>query len=114
MGKARSDFVALGASLARDVSHAVPNKNVESDMKRLLSLLVLGSIIASPAIAGAVVEKGKILFASGGTRLGIVYKVTQDGSAQIIFEGKLITIPASTITETAGRLETSLTKNQLS
>jgi orotidine-5'-phosphate decarboxylase len=73
--------------------------------------MILGSVIASPAIAGA--EKGKMLFASGGTRLGVVYKVTQDGSAQIILDGKLVTIPATTLSEAAGRLETSLTKNQL-
>ncbi|HEX7822625.1 MAG TPA: hypothetical protein VF463_18635 [Sphingobium sp.] len=82
-------------------------------MKSFASLLILGSVIASPALAGASVEKGKMLFASGGTRLGVVYKVTADGSAQIIFDGKLVTIPGATISETAGRLETSLTKNQL-
>lgn len=83
-------------------------------MTRFVSLLILGSIIASPAMAGASVEKGKMLFTNGGTRLGVVYKVTQDGSAQIIFEGRLVTVPAATISETSGRLETSLTKNQLS
>lgn len=82
-------------------------------MKRLFSLLILGSVLASPAIAGGSVEKGKMLFATGGTRLGVVYKVTADGSAQIILDGRLITIPAGTISETGGRLETSLSKNQL-
>ncbi|MCE7798801.1 hypothetical protein LWE61_19930 [Sphingobium sufflavum] len=82
-------------------------------MKKIVSLLILGSVIASPAIAGGSVEKGKMLFANGGTRLGVVYKVTADGSAQIIFEGKLVTVPGATISDTAGRLETSLTKNQL-
>lgn len=82
-------------------------------MKRFASLLILGSVLASPAMAGGSVEKGKMLFANGGTRLGVVYKVTQDGSAQIIFEGKLVTVPATTISDSAGRLETSLTKNQL-
>ncbi|HEX7857932.1 MAG TPA: hypothetical protein VF503_29990 [Sphingobium sp.] len=81
-------------------------------MKRIFSLLILGSVLASPAIAGGV-EKGQMLFDNGGTRLGVIYKVTADGSAQIIFDGRLITVPASTITDAAGRLQTSLTKNQL-
>ncbi len=82
-------------------------------MKKFAALMILGSVLASPAMAGGSVEKGKMLFDNGGTRLGVVYKVTQDGSAQIIFDGKLVTVPATTISESAGRLETSLTKNQL-
>ncbi|MFT3967003.1 MAG: hypothetical protein QM690_14080 [Sphingobium sp.] len=82
-------------------------------MKHLFSLLVLGSVLASPAIAGGSPEKGKMLFDNGGARLGVIYKVTADGSAQIILDGRLITVPASTLSDNSGRLETSLTKNQL-
>lgn len=82
-------------------------------MKSFATLLILGSVIASPALAGGSVEKGKMLFDNGGTRLGVVYKVTADGSAQIIFEGKLVTVPGTTISDAAGRLETNLSKSQL-
>lgn len=81
-------------------------------MKRIFSLLVLGSVLASPALAAGV-EKGQMLFDNGGARLGVIYKVTADGSAQIILDGRLITVPASTLSDAAGRVQTSLGKNQL-
>lgn len=80
-------------------------------MKRLIPLLILGSVVATPAYAG--VEKGQMLFDNGGARLGVVLKVTADGSAQIILDGRLITVPATTISDSAGKLATNLAKNQL-
>lgn len=55
-----------------------------------------------PAVAG------KMLYAQGGKRIGAVYAVTADGSAQVIINGKLITIPASSLALNNGKLETSL------
>lgn len=81
-------------------------------MKRLVPMLILGSVLASPAIAGA--EKGKMLFDNGGKQLGVIYKVTADGSAQLIIDGKLVTIPANTLKDGADRVETSLSKSQVS
>lgn len=81
-------------------------------MKRLIPLMILGSVIASPALAGGA-EKGQMLLDNGGARLGVVYKVTADGSAQIILDGKLITVPATTLSQSDGKLTTSLGKNQL-
>jgi hypothetical protein len=63
--------------------------------------------------AAAVAEKGKMLIAANGTRLGAVYRVGPDGSAQIIIDGKLVTVPANTISITNGKLTTSLTKSEV-
>jgi hypothetical protein len=45
--------------------------------------------------------------------LGSVYKVGADGSAQIIIDGKMVTIPASTLANVDGKLTTSLTKSEV-
>ena len=57
--------------------------------------------------------KGSMLVAANGARLAPVYRVGPDGSAQIILEGKLVTIPASKLSMAGGRLTTSLTKNEV-
>jgi hypothetical protein len=63
------------------------------------------------AAAVAVAAKGKMLVGADGGRLGVISRVTADGGAQIILDGKLITIPASTLTDVDGKLTTSLTKS---
>jgi hypothetical protein len=70
----------------------------------------------APSGAGttaAVAEKGKIVVASNGARLGTVYRVGSDGSAQLIIDGKMITIPASTLSNVDGKLTTSLSKSEV-
>jgi hypothetical protein len=57
--------------------------------------------------------KGSMLVAANGARLAPVYRVGADGSAQIIIEGKMVTIPATTLSMAGGRLTTSLTKNEV-
>jgi hypothetical protein len=69
---------------------------------------------SSPAAAtAAVAAKGKMLVGSDGGRLGSVYRVSADGSAQIIIDGKLVTVPASTLSMANGKLTTSLTKSEV-
>jgi hypothetical protein len=58
-------------------------------------------------------EKGKVVVSSNGSRLGSVYKVGADGAAQIIIDGKLVTIPASTLSNVDGKLTTSLSKSEV-
>jgi hypothetical protein len=53
------------------------------------------------------------LVAANGSRLATVYRVNADGSAQIIIDGKLVTVPATTLSMSGGRLTTSLTKSQV-
>jgi hypothetical protein len=57
--------------------------------------------------------KGKMLVAVNGSRLGPVYRVTPDGSVQVIIDGKMATIPAATLSMTNGELTTSLSKSDV-
>jgi hypothetical protein len=61
----------------------------------------------------AVAQEGKMLVASNGARLGAVYRVTGDGSAQLIVDGKMVTVPASTLSVVDGKLTTSLSKSEV-
>jgi hypothetical protein len=73
----------------------------------------LVTVTAGAAGTAAVAEKGQMVVASNGARLGTVYRVSTDGSAQIIIDGKLVTIPASTLSNVDGKLTTNLTKSEV-
>jgi len=68
------------------------------------------SAFGAQAAEAAVATEGKMLLASNGARLGAVYRVTDDGSAQVIIDGKMVTIPANTLSVADGKLVTSLSK----
>jgi hypothetical protein len=68
---------------------------------------------ASSAASASVAEKGKMLVAVNGARLGPVYRVGPDGSAQLIIDGKMVAVPANTLSVADGKLTTSLTKSQV-
>jgi hypothetical protein len=57
--------------------------------------------------------KGAMLVAANGTRLATVYRVGPDGSAQIILDGKMVTVPATTLSMAGGKLTTSLSKSEV-
>ena len=85
-----------------------------------LPIVVCGLMFtgAGPASAkddatSPVAAKGQIVVAADGARLGTVYRVAPDGGVQMIFGGKMITVPASTLSSVDGRLVTSLSKNQV-
>lgn len=84
-------------------------------MKKLYLAAVLCAFVAVPALAqqAAVATPGKVLVAAGGARLGPVYRVGVDGSAQVIIEGRLVSIPSSTLSVTEGKLTTSLSKKEV-
>lgn len=87
----------------------------------LLALMCICAVVpaaaqdaASPSVATVVVAtKGQMLHAADGGRLAPVYRVTDNGSVQIIIYGKVVTVPASTLSVVDGELTTSLTKNQV-
>jgi hypothetical protein len=68
---------------------------------------------STSAAAPAVAEKGKMLLAANGARLGPVYRVGADGAAQIIIDGKMVTVPAATLSKADDKLTTSLTKSEV-
>jgi hypothetical protein len=63
--------------------------------------------------SASVAEKGKMLVAANGARLGAIYRVGPDGAAQIIIDGKMVAVPANTLSSVDGKLTTSLTKSQV-
>lgn len=85
----------------------------------LLSLLATVAVAAQEipaaktAPATAIAAPGKALVAANGAHLGEVYRVGPDGSPQIILDGKLVTVPAITLSNVDGKLTTSLTKSEV-
>lgn len=73
------------------------------------------TVTSQPAQAQAVatVEIGKAIYSADGKKLGSVYKVAKDGAPQIIISGKLITVPASTVSLSDDRIVTSLTRKDV-
>lgn len=97
-------------------------------MKKFAVLAALATIALAPAAyasetsqsvraategAGVEVDAGKMLYSSTGHRIASVYRVTSEGNPQVILDGRLVTVPSSTLTEVDGKLTTSLTKREL-
>lgn len=84
-------------------------------MKKFAYLVAVGAFAVSSIAAQAdtAAVKGKMLYGAGGSRLGTIMRVTQDGSAQIIIDGKLVTVPGTSITAADGKIATNLTKNDV-
>ncbi len=97
-------------------------------MKKFAVLAALATVVLAPAAVAAEssqsvraategasvnVDAGKMLYSAAGTRIASVYRVTADGNPQVILDGRLITVPASTLSEVEGKLTTSLSKRDL-
>lgn len=70
---------------------------------------------AAPATSTAAVSvtAGKMIYGANGQRLAAVYRVTEAGAVQVILDGKLVTVPASSLSEVNGKVTTSLSKAEL-
>src|SRR5436190_1168232 len=53
---------------------------------------------------------GKPLFDAKGQRIGAIYAVAGNGAAQLIVNGKMVSVPAATLAQADGKLVTSLTR----
>lgn len=96
-------------------------------VKKIWVLALLCAFAAAPAVAQTTTpstgtapstspvaaSQGQMLHDANGGRLGSVDRVTSDGSVQIILDGRVVTIPVSTLSITDGELNTSLTKHQV-
>ena len=71
------------------------------------------STLAVASATPVVASRGQMLIGSDHSRLGSVVSVESDGSPSIIFDGRMVTVPASTLKMAHGKLTTSLTKHQL-
>ena len=80
----------------------------------LISLAAaLPAAAADQPAAGPVANKGAVLHSADGSRLGEVDRVESDGSVQLIFDGKVVTVPATTLSMQGGELTTSLKKGDV-
>ena len=74
--------------------------------------LVPVAVHAEDASATRIIE-GKMVYGTNGQRLAPVYRVNTDGSVQLIIEGRLVTIPATVLSEVNGKLTSSESKADL-
>lgn len=68
---------------------------------------------ATDAAASAVTPKAGTMLYSAGNRVAAIYRIASDGNPQIILNGKLVTVPASTLSSVNGKTTTTLTKAEL-
>lgn len=76
---------------------------------------VLLAATAAPAFAqdDALISKNQTIYDAEGKRVGKVTRVLEDGSALVIYKGKVVRIGASTLTTGEGKVTTSLSKKEL-
>ncbi len=86
-------------------------------MKALVIPVLACVLISFSAIAAdqssVTASKGQMLMAANGSRLGPVYRVGADGAVQMILGGKMVTVPAATLSSVDGKLMTSLSKSEV-
>lgn len=63
--------------------------------------------------AGVDVSAGKMLYGPDGNRIAKIYRVSREGNPQLIIDGKMVTVPASTLSDADGKVATSLTKREI-
>ncbi|MET0370383.1 MAG: hypothetical protein ABW039_03295 [Sphingobium sp.] len=91
---------------------------------RLFLALAATSLIVSPALAtqagaadsataAVAAKRGATLRDAKGSRLGTIDRVNADGSVQIIFNSKFVTIPADKLVSSDAGTATSLTKAEV-
>lgn len=72
------------------------------------------SVRAATEGAGTVeATAGKMLYSAAGTRIASIYRVTSEGNPQVILDGRLVTVPVSSLSEVEGKVTTTLTKREL-
>jgi hypothetical protein len=95
---------------------------------KTLSVVLFSLILAAPALSqtaaatttaptaaapAAAAKVGEMLIDANGGRLGRVDRVNDDGSAEILIDDRVATIPATTLSMVNGRLMTSMKKSQV-
>lgn len=102
-------------------------------MKKIASLAALATIATLAVVPTAVfaettqavhaateeaaaplqLNAGIMLYASNGFRVAPIYRVTAEGNPQIILNGRLVTVPATTLSDNGGKVTTSLSKKEI-
>jgi len=84
-------------------------------MRKLSSLIIAATALSFtvPAASAAEVERNDRLYDATGASVAKVNRVTETGDLLVIYKGKVRRIEASTLSETDGKLVTSLTKTEI-
>lgn len=88
---------------------------------RILFTVLAATLLSAPVLAAETTDaaavapkRGMTLRDAKATRVGSIDRVNADGSIQIIFNSKFVTIPADKLVATAEGVSTSLTKTEVS
>lgn len=76
------------------------------------SSLMPGSLHAANAVSNAIAE-GSMVYGANGQTLAPVFRVIDDGSVQLIMDGRLITLPATGLSQIDGKLMSAQSKADL-
>ena len=83
-------------------------------MRKLTSLILAATALSFTVPASAAeVERNDRLYDASGASVAKVNRVTDAGDLLVIYKGKVRRIEASTLTNTDGKLMTSLTKTEI-
>lgn len=78
--------------------------------------IIIGAValaMTAPAAFAADVSRNDRLYDSSGASVAKVSRVADDGDVVIIYKGKVIRVQAETLSNTDGKLMTSLSKKEL-
>lgn len=84
-------------------------------MRKLSSLILAATALSLtvPAANAAEVERNDRLYDASGSSVAKVNRVTDNGDLLVIYKGKVRRIAASTLSNSDGKLMTSLTKTEI-
>jgi hypothetical protein len=99
----RNIFVSL-ALIAATTSPALAEEALTAEAATPVSAAPASSVVAA---------RGQLVVAANGARLGRVSRLADDGSPQLIVEGKLVTVPLSTLSLVDGRLVSTLSPGEI-
>lgn len=66
----------------------------------------------STALAKDGIVVGKMIYTADKHQLGAIYDVKKDGSAEVIVDTQIVTVPAASVESKDGKLWTSLTRKE--
>jgi hypothetical protein len=69
--------------------------------------------VTEEAAAPVDLTAGKMLYGPNGYRIAPIYRVTPEGNPQVILNGRLVTVPASTLSTVEGKVTSSLSKKEI-
>ena len=96
------------ALLATAVTFAIPGLAFAAEAEGTQQVVAVADEAAALDLSA-----GKMLYGSDGNRIASIYRVNAEGNAQVILNGRLVTVPASSLSSANGKVTTSLTKRDL-